>query len=856
MWAFWPSGTTWLPEDWWAPGASLAPRTLAGGVRLFERLAESSALPAGADSHLAPYVYSWGDPRQLGTGEQGVAVSAPAPLRPLQELPVAALAASSSLAAAVTPAGAVYAWGTATGSDVPRLVVPAVGCTAVAAGERHLLALTEDGSVVSWGDNARGQLGRDTAVSEGGASIATAQPGLVSFGADVQEGVRVVAVAAGRAHSLALLEDGSLFGWGDNSARQLGLARCAHGQTPPPDSLALTANASCAFWDAWDPTLMLAAPTRIQAAAVSVASKGITLQLRPVRMRAVFASGDASFAVAVGDGDVAAGQLYAWGRGAGGVLGLAGTGAEGSGDAVPLPMPVAALQGVDVRCVAASAGHAMAAAAGGVTYAWGSNWYGQLGVGADALPAWLPRRVHALDGVDVVALAAGARHSLALSDAGEVFGWGDNSFGQLGVGQPPDGNATLLGRTGWQSTPSNFSAPELALARRRRALLRSTTDLLTALQPAAAFAALTGAVAVNPGGWLGSLPSTSDGGGSRYLPFPGLLMGIQQVAAIAAAGHGSWAARALCAPGSQLVSGACKLCANGTASSELSPAACTPCPPGQFAGTRGARACRLCAAGSYSDSSGASSCAACSAGTFLPFPSGTSQDQCLDCPQGSFSAVTGAAACVRCPAGKYSATARATTCSSCPAGTFQPRTGATSRSQCLECPRCAARAQAEHEHAHPHNSSHAPSRLLVPLQRHLFSRPGLRRLLPVPRGHSQLAGGRGQLPRLPSRALRRHPRPPCLHRMPARHAPARPGRRGRLKLHRLPARQLRGAGWLWRLHTLPSGHVWRRRHAVRPLPGRLVRQRLWRAHSRAGVPALPPRPRSPQRGHGARPWLV
>ena len=35
----------------------------------------------------------------------------------------------------------------------------------------------------------------------------------------------------------------------------------------------------------------------------------------------------------------------------------------------------------------------------------------------------------------VINVAAGSQHSLALTEAGEVFSWGDNSCGQLGRGQ-------------------------------------------------------------------------------------------------------------------------------------------------------------------------------------------------------------------------------------------------------------------------------------------------------------------------------------------------------------------------------------------------------------------------------------
>lgn len=40
----------------------------------------------------------------------------------------------------------------------------------------------------------------------------------------------------------------------------------------------------------------------------------------------------------------------------------------------------------------------------------------------------------ALEGVRIVRIACGASHSLAVSEDGQVFGWGKNTQGQCGVG--------------------------------------------------------------------------------------------------------------------------------------------------------------------------------------------------------------------------------------------------------------------------------------------------------------------------------------------------------------------------------------------------------------------------------------
>ena len=45
-----------------------------------------------------------------------------------------------------------------------------------------------------------------------------------------------------------------------------------------------------------------------------------------------------------------------------------------------------------------------------------------------------PKRVGALQGKKVVAIATGSLHCVACTDTGEVFTWGDNDEGQLGDG--------------------------------------------------------------------------------------------------------------------------------------------------------------------------------------------------------------------------------------------------------------------------------------------------------------------------------------------------------------------------------------------------------------------------------------
>ncbi|KAL7877118.1 hypothetical protein SRHO_G00037610 [Serrasalmus rhombeus] len=83
----------------------------------------------------------------------------------------------------------------------------------VVCGDQHCMALTQDGQFFTWGQNSSGQLG----LGKGEPSFLSPQP-LKSLC-----GIPLAQICAGGDHSFALSLSGSVFGWGRNSAGQLGL---------------------------------------------------------------------------------------------------------------------------------------------------------------------------------------------------------------------------------------------------------------------------------------------------------------------------------------------------------------------------------------------------------------------------------------------------------------------------------------------------------------------------------------------------------------------------------------------------------------------------------------------------------
>ena len=139
---------------------------------------------------------------------------------------------------------------------------------------------------------------------------------------------------------------------------------------------------------------------------------------------------------------VEAANPYAWGENEYGQL--------GDGTTINRSTPVAvdvsgALSGKTVTAVAAGDRHTVAVTSDGKVFAWGRNDQGQLGDGT-TISRRTPMAVDmsgALSGKTVTAVAAGFYHTVALTSDGKVFAWGENDFGQLGDGTYASGTTPV-----------------------------------------------------------------------------------------------------------------------------------------------------------------------------------------------------------------------------------------------------------------------------------------------------------------------------------------------------------------------------------------------------------------------------
>jgi alpha-tubulin suppressor-like RCC1 family protein len=254
---------------------------------------------------------------------------------------------------------------------------------------------------------------------------------------------RFAAISCGRDHTLAVLENGAVFGWGGDGSGRMPSGAPQYCSTPASRiratevrtdvkvatvsagygvSLGITAHGKVSIWGA-NASGIAGRLDAIQPAMP---------QLLPgfAGMRGV-AAGEFQFG-AVDQ----AGKLYTWGLNVEGALGRT-VGQLNAAPGVVTDLP-------PIAQVAVGRGHMLALDEDGMLHAWGGNGAGQLGLGhlsSAATPQasrWPQLRYDAV--------AAGTSHSLGLSVQGQVYAWGSNHHGQLGRRAPDYATEPLLVR--------------------------------------------------------------------------------------------------------------------------------------------------------------------------------------------------------------------------------------------------------------------------------------------------------------------------------------------------------------------------------------------------------------------------
>ncbi|CAD5162820.1 unnamed protein product [Musa acuminata subsp. malaccensis] len=124
------------------------------------------------------------------------------------------------------------------------------------------------------------------------------------------------------------------------------------------------------------------------------------------------------------------GEIYTWGEESGGRLG------HGVKTDVSQPRLVDALVNMNIELVACGEHHTCAVTLSGDLYTWGdgTSTLGLLGNGNE-MSHWLPKMVSGpLEGIHVSSVSCGPWHTSVVTSSGQLFTFGDGTFGVLGHG--------------------------------------------------------------------------------------------------------------------------------------------------------------------------------------------------------------------------------------------------------------------------------------------------------------------------------------------------------------------------------------------------------------------------------------
>lgn len=278
--------------------------------------------------------------------------------------------------------------GDAPTSTAPKLtLLPSAKASQIATGRLHACALTQSGSVRCWGYSDFGQLGDGRPFVSGHDASSSVPVQVVGLTSGVKQ------IATYNDTTCALTTSGGVKCWGDDSAGQLGTG------VPYTDN-------------------------RKRASSTPVDVAGLASGVTQIAV-----GEDSTCAV------LATGKVKCWGHDEYGKLGNDSTKSPGDGQPdVRAAVDVVGLDGVKQVTVGTS--HACALTNADKVFCWGSDTFGQLGLGDTSTgnSVKTPVEVTAL-GTEVASIHAGARNTCARLKDGTAKCWGTTEWGSVGNGK-------------------------------------------------------------------------------------------------------------------------------------------------------------------------------------------------------------------------------------------------------------------------------------------------------------------------------------------------------------------------------------------------------------------------------------
>jgi alpha-tubulin suppressor-like RCC1 family protein len=315
---------------------------------------------------------------------------------------VVAIAAGETHSLALRANGTISGWGY-TGNGQLNIPVGLSNIVAIGAGAQHSIVLKADGNVSAWGNNAYGQITVPVSATN------------------------VVAIAAGQFHNLALRANGTVIGWGQSSYNQIavpaGLSNVVAIAAGSKDSVALRADGTALGWGytlghsfVFGGNSNFVSITSGNDYTLLLGGSGSPFVLDGLAERQAFTRGSFYFnATASGRRPL----HYQWTH-----LGVPLPGATNSLLILSHVMPAQA--GAYSLLVSNTIGVATSRVAileTSEVIAWGQYYNGSSNISA----------VTATGLTNLIALAAGEDHGVALRSNGTVAAWGNNQYSQLAV---------------------------------------------------------------------------------------------------------------------------------------------------------------------------------------------------------------------------------------------------------------------------------------------------------------------------------------------------------------------------------------------------------------------------------------
>ena len=301
---------------------------------------------------------------------------------------------------ALTSNGRVFAWGlnsvgqlgnnSQLSSNIPIDITSYFDLVAneeveeIYVGLTHSAALTTDNRIFFWGSNNQGEIGNDSYESQ-------LYPLDITDNLNLAQDDYIVSLTLGNYSSYALSSEGEVFSWGYNSYGQLGNSTTDSSTTPISISSYFSLNT--------------------EEKVVNLATFGYHVVALTSQNR-----------------------LFLWGYNSSGQLG------NDSFDNQLSPTNMSnfeLLENEEITSITVGELHTAFLTSNGRVFIWGENYHGQIGDNSTIIrlsPVDISSYFDLESNEFVSYLELGRTHSMAITNYGRIFSWGNNQYGQLGLG--------------------------------------------------------------------------------------------------------------------------------------------------------------------------------------------------------------------------------------------------------------------------------------------------------------------------------------------------------------------------------------------------------------------------------------